>query len=255
VRSQSFDVEPASIASGGPIGRTSRSAFKAKEDRLPFKAIFFDIDGTLVDSNEQHVVAWSFAFREAGHPQEEEDIRLQIGKGGDLLIPTLAPDLSEAARAIISEHHGACFKDAYLKGVKPFPHAAELVRWVKSSGRHVVLASSAKRDELDHYVGLLGLEGMIDASTSIDDVATSKPAPDIFSTALAKVGLGEAEVIVIGDTIYDMEAAARAGIAAIGLTSGPFDETALRDAGAIAVYANVADLLENIERSPLVMAR
>jgi phosphoglycolate phosphatase-like HAD superfamily hydrolase len=221
---------------------------------LPINAIFFDIDGTLVDSNEQHVAAWSLAFREAGHPQEEEDIRLQIGKGGDLLIPTLVPDLSKDVRDSISEHHGICFKDAYLGGVKPFPRAAELVRWARSSGRQVVLASSAKRDELDHYVGLLGLEDVIDASTSIDDVDTSKPAPDIFATALAKVGLGEAEAIVIGDTIYDVEAATRAGIAAIGLTSGPFDETALRDAGAIAVYADVADLLANIERSPLGLA-
>lgn len=221
---------------------------------MTVRAILFDIDGTLVDSNEQHVAAWSFAFREAGHPQEVDDIRLQIGKGGDLLVPTLAPDLSEDARKAISEAHGEYFKTIYLESVQAFPDAANLVRRVKADGRRVVLASSAKRSELEHYVALLGIADVVDASTSIDDVEASKPAPDIFEMALKKASVDAAEAIVVGDTIYDVEAAARSGIAAIGLTSGPFDGGQLRDAGAIAIFTDVAALLAEIDRSPLSLS-
>ena len=218
---------------------------------LAYKAVLFDIDGTLVDSNEQHVTAWSFAFREAGHPQELEDIRLQIGKGADLLIPTLLPNLDHNTRAAITDTHGRVFKDAFLDNVRAFDQAPDLLRWVHDHGRKVVLASSAKREELEHYVEMLGVAELIEASTSSDDVESSKPEPDIFSAAIEKIGIDPADAVVVGDTIYDIEAAARAGIAAIGLLSGPFDQAALRDAGAIAVYADVSALLADIAHSPL----
>ena len=218
---------------------------------MPVRAVLFDIDGTLIDSNEEHVKAWAFAFDEAGHPQEADAIRSQIGKGGDLLVPTLLPDADEAVHERIAERHGENFKTMYLDHVGAFDHAADLVRHVHATGRQVVLASSAKREELDHYVAVLGIGDVLDATVSIDDVETSKPAPDIFGAALVKLGIGAADAIVVGDTVYDVEAAGRAGIAAIGLTSGPFDEAALRDAGAIAVFRDVADLLAAFDRSPL----
>ena len=218
---------------------------------MQVEAVLFDIDGTLVDSNEQHVTAWGLAFREAGHPQEAEAIRGQIGKGGDLLAPALAPDLDKAVRERIKERHGELFASLYLDHIRPFPQAAEMVAAVRKSGRKVVLASSAKRAELDHYVALLGIAGLVDATTSIDDVDTSKPAPDIFTAAIAKVDVAPDRAIVLGDTPYDIEAAARSGIAAVGLTSGPFDERTMRAAGAIAVYCDVGALLADFESSPL----
>lgn len=218
---------------------------------MALRAVFFDIDGTLVDSNEQHVNAWAFAFREAGHPQELDAIRAQIGKGGDLLVPAIAPDLDEAVCEAIVSAHGEHFKALYLDGVRPFADAAALVRRVHADGRRVVLASSAKGDELDHYVGLLGIGDVLAVASSSDDVEQSKPAPDIFAVALERSGVEPADAIAIGDTPYDVEAAARSGIATIGLTSGPFDEAALREAGAVAVYADVADLLARIDGSPL----
>lgn len=218
---------------------------------MPVRAIFFDIDGTLVDSNEAHVDVWGIVFREAGHPQELDAIREQIGKGGDLLVPTLLPDADDATCERIATRHGEVFKEAYLDHVRAFPGASELIARAHESGRKVVLASSASQAELDHYVELLGVGEMLAASTSIDDVETSKPAPDIFGAALEKIGLPAAEVLVIGDTPYDVEAAARAGIAAVGVTSGPFDAEALKDAGAIATYADVGAILADFDRSPL----
>jgi membrane protein len=218
---------------------------------MPIRAVLFDIDGTLVDSNEQHVNAWAFAFREEGHPQELDDIRAQIGKGGDLLVPSLLPDAADVIRERISKRHGEHFKDMYLDNVRTFPRATELIEKTYRSGRKVVLASSAKGDELEHYVDLLGVSELLAATTSIDDVETSKPEPDIFGVALEKIGVEPGDAIVVGDTPYDIVAAMRAGIAAIGVTSGPFDETQLKEAGAIAVFADVAALLDAFDRSPL----
>jgi len=215
------------------------------------QVVLFDIDGTLVDSNEQHVNAWAFAFREEGYPQEVDAIRAQIGKGGDLLVPALAPDVGDAVRDRISGRHGEHFKSSYLDHVRAFDGASDLVRKVHASGRKVVLASSAKQEELDHYVALLGIETCLAATTSIDDVDASKPEPDIFGKALETVGIPSGCGIVVGDTIYDIEAATRAGVPAIGLTSGPFDERQLKDAGAIAVYGDVAELLHDFDHSPL----
>ncbi len=218
---------------------------------MTIEAILFDLDGTLVDSNEQHVNAWAFAFGEEGHPQELDDIRAQIGKGGDLLVPELLPDVDDAVRKRISTRQGDHFKDMYLDNVRAFEGAAELLERVHASGRKVVLASSARQDELEHYVELLGVKSLITAATSIDDVETSKPEPDIFGVALVKASVEPSNAIVVGDTIYDVDAALRAGIATVGVTSGPFDERQLKEAGAIAVFANVASILREFDRSPL----
>jgi membrane protein len=221
-------------------------------DRRATCAVLFDIDGTLIDSNDLHVEAWARAFAEAGHPQDIDAIHAQIGKGGDLLVPTLLPAAREAVRKAIDERHGAIFKAEYLARAKPFPSASDLVRRAHAAGLKVVLASSAKQDELEHYAGLLGIETLLDAATSIDDVETSKPAPDIFGVALDKIApIAAAETIVVGDTPYDIAAAGKIGIAAIGLLSGGFAEATLRDAGAMAIYAHAAALLGDFDGSPL----
>jgi membrane protein len=218
---------------------------------MTIDAVLIDIDGTLVDSNEQHIRAWAFAFRESGYPQELDDIRMQIGKGGDLLVPELLPDVSDAVRNRISQRQGDLFKDMYLGTVLAFSGAANLIERVHASGRNVVLASSAKQDEVEHYIALLGVRSFIAATTSIDDVEASKPQPDIFDVALQKVGVEPSNALVVGDTIYDVDAALRAGIATVGVTSGPFNDQRLREAGAIAVFADVGSILYDFARSPL----
>lgn len=219
---------------------------------MPVRAIFFDLDGTLVDSNEQHVDAWASVFREAGRAQERGRIRAQIGKGGDLLVPALLPDADDTLIERLSDAHGACFKAQYLEGVRAFTGAADLVRRVHASGRKVLLASSASKSDLDHYIALLGIADAVAGASSIDDVEDSKPAPDIFEVALDKAGVAAGDSLAVGDTPYDVEAAAKAGVATIGLTSGPFDEAALSAAGAVAVYRDAADLLANLANSAIM---
>lgn len=213
------------------------------------KAVFFDVDGTLVDSNEQHVAAWAFAFQQAGKPQELSEIRAQIGKGGDLLVPALLPEISGELQRQIADAHTDLFEEAYLPHVRPFPGARELLLRVHANGRKVILATSAKRSELDHYIDLLQARDFIDAAISGGDVDTTKPAPDIFVSALEAANLRPEEGIVVGDTPYDVDGAGRAGLPTIAGCSGVFTERQLRDAGAVAVYANVAALLEDFELS------
>lgn len=222
------------------------------EENTMIKAIFFDVDGTLVDSNEQHVTAWHDAFEERGLHVERDAIRGQIGKGGDLLVPALLPDASKDLREALSARHGALFKGEHLDGVEPFPAAAALVRRVHESGRKVVLASSADAKEVEHYIGQLDIKNALHAMTTIDDAETSKPAGDIFAAALAKVKpLTPDEVIVVGDTPYDVEAASKCGIRTVAVRSGGFSDDVLRDAGAIALYDDVATLLARFDESPL----
>ena len=230
------------------LGATALAAWLTRE-RAQVRAVLFDLDGTLVDSNAFHVDAWDRVFREGGHVIDREAIAGQIGKGGDLLVPALLPDAPKAEQERLATRHGEVFKARYLDLVRPFPDAAALLRRVKDSGRKVVLASSANGEELDHYVALLGVADLLTATTSKDDVSTSKPAGDIFAAALAKAGVSPHHAIVVGDTPYDIEAAAKCGIATIAVRSGGFEANAL--AAAIARYDDAAALLSDFDRSPL----
>jgi HAD superfamily hydrolase (TIGR01509 family) len=219
---------------------------------MTIKAVLFDIDGTLVDSNDMHVRSWSAAFRNAGHVFSDAAIHQQIGKGADMLLPALLPDADAAEHERLRKAHGEMFKSRYLDQVVPFTGARDLLIRVHGAGKKVVLASSASTEELDHYIDLLDIEDIVVESTSADDVENTKPAPDIFAVALDKLSpLSPDEMIVIGDTPYDVEAARKCGIATIGLRSGGFADDALRGAGAVALYDDVADLLENYETSPI----
>jgi membrane protein len=219
---------------------------------MRIKAILFDIDGTLVDSNDMHVLAWEEAFASIGESFDRQVIHDQIGKGTDMLVPTLLPDLDEGATEKLGEAHGSVFKAKFLDQVQPFPQAHDLLAYAHGRGQRVVLASSASAAELKHYLGLLDAHDLIDATTSSDDVENTKPAPDIFAMALGKLARIDAgEVIVVGDTPYDVEAARKCGIAAVALRSGKFSDDTLRDAGAIELYDDVAALLADYDDSPL----
>ena len=219
---------------------------------MTIKAVLFDIDGTLVDSNDLHVKAWSEAFDGVGQSFEPQVLHDQIGKGTDMLVPTLMPGTSEDEREKLGDAHGRAFKSRYLGQVQAFTGARDLLVRVRDAGKTVVLASSASKGELDHYLDLLDVRDVVTAATTADDVENTKPAPDIFATALEKVApLTPGEVIVIGDTPYDIEAAGKCGITAIGLRSGKFSDESLRRAGAVTLYDDVAALLAEYDTSPL----
>jgi phosphoglycolate phosphatase-like HAD superfamily hydrolase len=221
------------------------------EGILPLKAIFFDIDGTLVGSNEFHAMAWDEAFRDHGRHFPKDQIRVQIGKGADMLILTLLPDLDERTRKAMSERHREIFQTRYLKQVKAFPHATDLIEILHAKGKKVILASSADKTEVDHYARLLKVGPMLTSTVSNDDVQNSKPAGDIFAAALAQVfPIAASETFAVGDTPYDVESAARSDVKTIALLSGGFSGEILAEAGAPYIYASVKELFDKFHSSP-----
>jgi HAD superfamily hydrolase (TIGR01509 family) len=219
---------------------------------MPIRAVLFDIDGTLADSNDFHVIAWQQAFAELGFEFSPEEIHDQIGKGADNFVPALLPDADDELQEKLAQAHSKAFKSQFLEQVKPFPGAHDLLARAHQAGQKVVLASSASGDELEHYLDLLDARDLVDERTSADDVESTKPAPDIFALALKKVApLGPDEVLVVGDTPYDIKAAAKCGIKAVALRSGKFADDALEGAGAVALYDDAAALLADYDGSPL----
>jgi phosphoglycolate phosphatase-like HAD superfamily hydrolase len=219
---------------------------------MPLKAVFLDIDGTLVDSNEFHVMAWDEAFRDHGLRARKEAIQVQIGKGADQLIPALFPDMEKSQQKEVAARHGELFRIRYLDLVTPFPHATDLIHLLHSRGKTVILASSAEKAEVSHYVELLRLTSAITGTVTKDDVKNSKPAGDIFAAALAQIfPIPASETIAIGDTPYDVESALRSDVKTIALRSGGFSGQVLADAGAPYIYASVKELFDTFEASPL----
>ena len=215
-------------------------------------AVLFDVDGTLIDSNDLHAAAWREAFRHFGHDIAFEDIRGQIGKGGDNLIPTMLPDLDQERQDEIDEFRGELFKRDYLPRVVPFPFVRELFERLKTDGRKVVLASSAKGAEVDFHVGVIGAEDLVTATTSADDVEHSKPCADIVAAAMGKVKpLGPEQIVVVGDSPFDVLAAKKLDLRVIGFRSGGFPEEVLKEAGADEIYDGPEDLLRNYDASLL----
>ena len=216
------------------------------------KAVIFDVDGTLVDSVDLHARAWQEALAQFGHPVAFEAVRGQIGKGGDQLLPVFLSkeEISKYGKQI-EEYRGALFKRQYLSQVTGFPQVRDLLQQIKRNGQHIALASSAKKDELTTYKRIANVEDLTDEETSTDDAEKSKPHPDIFKAALDRVGVSANEAVTVGDSPYDAEAAGKLGLQTIGMLCGGFSEADLRQAGCIAIYRDPADLLADLDRSPI----
>jgi HAD superfamily hydrolase (TIGR01509 family) len=215
------------------------------------RAVLFDVDGTLVDTNDLHIAAWREAFRHFGHDVPAGDIKWQVGKGGDNLIPALLPDLGDEERERIEDYRSGLYKRDYLPRAVPFPGVRPLFERLVADGIRIVLASSSNRHEVGFYLALIGCEDLVEDTTSKDDVEHSKPCPDIFEAALGKLApLGAADALVVGDSIWDVKAACRAGLRTIGFRSGGFPDEALIEAGACALYDGPRDLLACYSKSP-----
>ena len=220
---------------------------------MAFRCVLFDVDGTLVDSNDQHARAWVDAFREFGFDVAYERARTLVGMGGDKLIPAAVGLSKEEPRGeALATRRAAIFRDRYLKEVRPFPRVRELVDRLRAQGLTVAVATSAQPDELRPLLRIAGLEDLLDDAASAEDAERSKPDPDIVAAALHQARCQAAESVMIGDTPYDIEAARAAGVPTIALRSGGWDDEGL--GGAMAIYDGAAELLEQLERSPLARA-
>jgi len=224
-------------------------------------AFIFDIDGTLVDSNELHVDSWDCAFRRFGKQFPREKLRAQIGKGSDQYLPEfLTPHEIKRFGKTLDDYRSDLFRNEYLPKVRPFPKVRELFQRIRDDDKRIVLASSGKKADTRYYIDLLKIEGLIEGYTSGDDADSSKPAPDIFTASLEKLGdMSPADALTVGDTRFDIEAAKKAGLATIAFLCGGTSEATLRKAGAVAIYRDPADFFahydelikESAPRSPM----
>ena len=212
-------------------------------------AFIFDIDGTLVDSNELHVEAWDRAFRRFGKQFPREKLRTQIGKGSDQYLPEfLTPDEIKRFGKELDDYRSDVFRKEYLPKVRPFPKVRELFQRIRDDHKRIVLASSGKKADTKYYIDLLKIDDLIDGYVSADDADSSKPAPDIFAASLKKLGdISSADAVTVGDTRFDVEAAGKAGLKTIAFLCGGATESVLRAAGAIAIYRNPADFLAHYD--------
>ena len=216
------------------------------------EAVIFDIDGTLVDSVDLHAQAWKEAFSHFGKDVPYEQVRHQIGKGGDQLMPVFfSRDELERIGDEMEEYRGLLYKRDYLRRVRAFPSVRELFERIKGDGKRIALASSAKAEELSVYKRIAEIEDLVEEETSADDAEKSKPHPDIFVASFEKLGdVAPERVAVIGDTPYDAEAARRAGLRnLLGVLCGGFPERELRAAGMVEIHQDPADLLRHYEDS------
>jgi HAD superfamily hydrolase (TIGR01549 family) len=212
-------------------------------------AAILDIDGTLVDTNYQHALAWFRAFRAHGALLPVWRIHRHIGMGGDHLVEALC---GEDVEKVKGDDIRATEQDRYgelIDEVQPFEGARELIAELKERGHAVVLASSAKPDEVDHYLDLLQARKLVDAWTDSGDVEATKPEPDLVHAAIDKAGGGEA--VMVGDSTWDCEAAGRAGIETVAVLTGGFSEAELRESGAAVVFQSIPELRERVGQTPL----
>ena len=213
------------------------------------RAFIFDIDGTLVDSNELHVDSWDRAFRKFGKQFPREALRAQIGKGSDQYLPEFLTkkEIADFGKEL-DEYRSELFRKEYLPRVRPFPKVRELFQRIRDDHKRIVLATSGKKADTEYYIKLLKIENLIEGYTSGDDADNSKPAPDIFAASLKKLGgISPADAVTVGDTRFDIEAARKAGLTTIAFLCGGTSESVLCESGAVAIYRDPADFLDHYD--------
>ena len=216
----------------------------------PVRGVILDVDGTLVDSNDAHAHSWVEALAEHDIEVAFDKVRKLIGMGSDKLLPRVCGVRADSAEGKkIGDRRAEIFKTRYLPSLQPTPGARELLHYMKERGLRLVVASSAREDELGALLRICGADEVISDSTSSDQADRSKPDPDIVHAALGNIELPAEQVFMLGDTPYDIEAAGRAGVRVIAFRSGGWDDTGL--AGAVAIFEAPADLLAHYDESPL----
>ena len=212
-------------------------------------AAILDIDGTLVDTNFHHAIAWYRAFRQHEIVLPIWRIHRHIGMGGDQLVAALCGDSTEDELGDDIRSAEKTLYSELIDEVEPLRGARSLIEDLKRRDQAVVLASSAKQDEVEHYLELLDARELADDWTTSADVEATKPEPDLVKAAIDKAGNGDA--VMVGDTTWDCEAAGRTGVPTVAVLTGGFSEAELRDAGAVAVYHSIEELREKLDETPL----
>ena len=212
-------------------------------------AAILDVDGTLVDSNYQHVIAWYRAFRDHDVTPPMWRIHRHIGMGGDQLVAAVAGQALERESGDSIREAEKRLYEELIDEVSAFDGARELLDELKRRGHDVVLASSAKQEEVEHYVDLLDARGLADSWTTSADVERTKPAPDLVAVAMQRAGALSA--VMVGDSTWDVEAAARAELKTLAVLTGGFSEAELLDAGAVAVFESLVDVRLGLDSTPL----
>jgi HAD superfamily hydrolase (TIGR01509 family) len=208
--------------------------------------VLVDVDGTLVDTNYLHALAWSRALVDIGEWAPMNAIHRLVGMGGDKLVPELlGREIPQA-----NERHARRFEEL-LTDIRPFPGAAELLRRIHHSGIAVVLATSSPAEQLRYLRDLLGADEAIDAQTTADDVKASKPDPEVFRMAMRTAGVDPQRALALGDSKWDIQAARAAGIGCVGVETGGFSQHELSESGALHVYRDVEEVLSQFFTSPL----
>jgi HAD superfamily hydrolase (TIGR01509 family) len=208
--------------------------------------VVFDIDGTLVDTNYLHIDAWRRAFLEHGIAVTTAEVHRHIGMGSGLFLERLVGEARDDLKQAWSRHF-----DALKPEIRALPGAADLVRAVAATGTAAVLASSSEESDLQALLDALDVRDALDGVTSAGDVEEAKPEPEVFQVAMAKAELDRERTVVVGDTVWDVEAAARCGLPCVCVLTGGIGAAELEAAGAVAVYGSAADLLREIRSSPL----
>jgi HAD superfamily hydrolase (TIGR01509 family) len=212
-------------------------------------AAILDVDGTLVDTNYQHALAWYRALRQHGVTLALWEIHRRIGMGGDQLVSSLVGEGFEERYGDAVRAAEKALYLALMPEVQPLPGARDLLESLHARGHTIVLASSAKPDELQHYIELLDAHSLVDGWTDSGDVERTKPEPDLLHVAVEKAGGGDA--VMIGDSTWDCEAAKRAKLPTVGVLTGGFSEQELTDAGAAVVFRSLPELTQHLDRTPL----
>jgi HAD superfamily hydrolase (TIGR01549 family) len=208
--------------------------------------VLFDVDGTLCDTNYLHAVAWSRALGDAGEWAPMNSIHRLVGMGGDQLVPRLLGHDSPHAIASRPRRYEELSGD-----IRAFPRAAETLREVRDLGLAVVLATSAPSDELETLRQVLDADDAIDGQTTADDIGRSKPDAEVFVTAMGRFAIDPRRALVVGDSVWDVQAARAAGVGCLTVESGGFSQHELSEAGARHVYRDVAELLDQLRTSPV----
>lgn len=219
---------------------------------MTLRGVILDIDGTLIDSNDAHAHSWIEAMAEQNHHVDFDKVRPLIGMGGDKVLPevlSISKDSPEGKK--MEQRRSEIFQQRYLPNVRAFPHTREFLQHMHDRGLKLVVATSSRQEELNKALTIIGphVSDLFEQETTSSDAPQSKPDPEVMDVALQKSGLQPDEVIMIGDTGFDIEAASKAGIKTIALRCGGWSDADLK--GAIAIYDDPADLLAHYDESPL----